>query len=56
MELHALTYVAVTVDDAFVEILFELIEQLANDINHPYHAPVIGVVVSRADESSCEYH
>lgn len=38
---------AVTVDDAFVETLFELIEQISNDVDHPYHAPVIGVLVSR---------
>jgi hypothetical protein len=36
----------VTVDDAFVETLFELIEQISNDVDHPYHPPVIGVLVS----------
>lgn len=36
------------VDDNFVKHLFEIIEQLSNDVNDPYHYPVIRVLVSSA--------
>jgi hypothetical protein len=36
----------VLVDDDFVRHLFEIIEQLSNDVNDPYHYPVIRVLVS----------
>jgi hypothetical protein len=42
---HWADYTKATVDDAFVETLFELIEQISNDVDHPYHPPVIGVLV-----------
>ena len=35
----------VHVDDAFVCQLFELIEELSNDVNDPYHYPIIRVIV-----------
>ncbi|KAK2768685.1 hypothetical protein FQN54_000541 [Arachnomyces sp. PD_36] len=35
----------VQVDDDFVRHLFEIIEQLSNDVNDPYHYPVIRVLL-----------
>lgn len=37
-----------TVDDAFIMYLFQLIEELSDDANDPYHYPVIRVLVSMA--------
>jgi hypothetical protein len=36
----------VHVDDAFVRHLFQIIEELSDDVNDPYHYPVIRVLVS----------
>jgi hypothetical protein len=36
----------VRIDDAFVYDLFKLIEELSNDVNDPYHYPIIRVLVS----------
>lgn len=36
---------AVVVDDAFVLYLFQLIEQLSNDADDPYHYHIIRVLV-----------
>jgi len=36
----------VLVDDDFIKGLFELIENLSDDVNDPYHYPVIRVLVS----------
>ena len=38
----------VLVDDDFVKRLFEIIEELSDDVNDPYHYPVIRVLVSRS--------
>lgn len=35
----------VLVDDDFIKGLFELIENLSDDVNDPYHYPVIRVLV-----------
>lgn len=35
----------VLVDDDFIRGLFELIENLSDDVNDPYHYPVIRVLV-----------
>jgi hypothetical protein len=35
------------VDDEFVARLFQIIEQLSDDVDDPYHYPVIRVLVSR---------
>jgi hypothetical protein len=35
----------VHVDDAFVRHLFQIIEELSDDVNDPYHYPVIRVLV-----------
>lgn len=32
-------------DDTFIIYLFELIEELSNDANDPYHYPIIRVLV-----------
>lgn len=37
----------VHVDDDFVMHLFEIIEELSDDVNDPYHYPVIRVLVRR---------
>ncbi len=37
----------VHVDDGFVKHLFEIIEELSDDVNDPYHYPVIRVLVRR---------
>jgi hypothetical protein len=34
------------VDDDFVKYLFQIIEELSDDVNDPYHYPVIRVLVS----------
>ncbi|KAF2838593.1 hypothetical protein M501DRAFT_1004364 [Patellaria atrata CBS 101060] len=34
-----------TIDDAFVLYLFRIIEELSNDVNDPYHYPVIRVLL-----------
>jgi hypothetical protein len=39
---------AVHVDDPFICQLFRLIEQLSNDVDDPYHYPVIRVLVSQS--------
>jgi hypothetical protein len=36
---------SVHVDDAFVSGLFKLIEELFDDVNDPYHYPIIRVLV-----------
>jgi hypothetical protein len=35
------------VDDDFVACLFQIIEELSDDVDDPYHYPVIRVLVSR---------
>ena len=35
----------VHVDDAFVRHLFQIVEELSDDVNDPYHYPVIRVLV-----------
>lgn len=37
----------VHVQDDFVRRLFHIIEELSDDVNDPYHYPVIRVLVSR---------
>jgi hypothetical protein len=34
------------VDDDFVTYLFQIIEELSDDVDDPYHYPVIRVLVS----------
>lgn len=36
----------VLVDDDFIRCLFDIIEDLSNDVTDPYHYPVIRVLVS----------
>jgi hypothetical protein len=36
----------VHVDDVFVRHLFQIVEELSDDVNDPYHYPVIRVLVS----------
>jgi len=49
-----LTHVATaTVDDAFVIYLFELIEELSNDANDPYHYPTIRVLLILNEQYMC---
>jgi hypothetical protein len=43
--LTTLTVQLVQIDDRFVCQLFELIEELSNDVNDPYHYPIIRVLV-----------
>ncbi len=38
------------IDDAFVAYLFQIIEELSDDVNDPYHYPVIRVLVSLSDD------
>lgn len=33
------------VDDGFVAYLFQIIEELSNDVHDPYHYPIIRVLV-----------
>jgi hypothetical protein len=40
----------VLVDDDFVKYLFEIIEEVSNDVNDPYHYSVIRVLVSLAHD------
>lgn len=35
------------VDDEFVKGLFQIIEELSDDVNDPYHYPVIRIIVSK---------
>lgn len=42
-----------TVDDSFVESLFELIEQISHDVDHPYHSPVMGVALVLNEQYMC---
>ncbi|KAH0258761.1 hypothetical protein KCU84_g22360, partial [Aureobasidium melanogenum] len=42
-----------TVDDAFVIYLFELIEELSNDANDPYHYPTIRVLLILNEQYMC---
>jgi hypothetical protein len=42
-----------TVDDAFVIYLFELIEELSNDANDPYHYPIIRVLLILNEQYMC---
>ena len=37
---------AVHVEDDFIEYLYQIIEELSDDANDPYHYPVIRVLVS----------
>ena len=34
-----------SIDDVFITYLFQIIEQLSDDVNDPYHYPVIRVLV-----------
>lgn len=36
------------IDDDFIKYLFQIIEELSDDVNDPYHYPVIRVLVSGA--------
>lgn len=38
--------VVVLVEDDFVKYLFDIVEELSNDVNDPYHYPVIRVLVN----------
>jgi len=49
--LIVLIMLTVHVDDAFVCQLFRLIEQLSDDVNDPYHYPIIRVLVGNPCES-----
>jgi hypothetical protein len=40
-----LTEGTVLIEDDFIEYMFQIIEQLSDDVNDPYHYPVIRVVV-----------
>lgn len=44
------------VDDALVDYLFQIIEQLSDDVDDPYHYPVIRVLVSQAFFSKTRDH
>jgi hypothetical protein len=44
-KLTMLIVLIVHVDDAFICQLFKLIEQLSDDVNDPYHYPIIRVLV-----------
>lgn len=35
------------VGDDFVQMMFEIIEQVSDDVNDPYHYPTIRVLVSK---------
>ena len=35
----------VLIEDDFIAYMFQIIEQLSDDVNDPYHYPVIRVVV-----------
>lgn len=37
------------VDDDFVKMLFQIIEQVSDDVDDPYHYPTIRVLVSEVD-------
>ena len=37
---------AVSIEDDVVMYLFQIIEELSDDVNDPYHSPVIRVLVS----------
>ena len=50
--LTLLTALVVRVDDAFVCELFKLIEEFSNDVNDPYHYPIIRVLVGSPDNDS----
>ncbi len=39
------------VDDGFVSYLFQIIEDLSDDVDDPYHYPVIRVLVSGSEEA-----
>lgn len=39
------------VEDDFVRHLFEIIEELSDDVNDPYHYPVIRVLVSTSSKN-----
>jgi len=41
------------IDDGFIKYLFQIIEELSDDANDPYHYPVIRVLVSGAHEEPC---
>lgn len=41
----------VLVDDDFIKSLFDIIENLSDDVNDPYHYPVIRVLVSVEKQS-----
>jgi hypothetical protein len=43
---RVLTFLPARVDDAFICKLFKLIEELSNDVNDPYHYPIIRLIVS----------
>lgn len=38
--------IAACIDDQFVCNLFDIIEEVSDDVNDPYHYPVIRVLVS----------
>lgn len=42
---HALTRSLAHINDDFVKMLFEIIEQVSDDVNDPYHYPTIRVLV-----------
>lgn len=42
-----------TVEDSFVLYLFQVIEGLSNDVNDPYHYPVIRVLASSSKAYTC---
>lgn len=42
---HTLMLWAAHINDDFVKMLFEIIEQVSDDVNDPYHYPTIRVLV-----------
>ena len=43
---------AVLIEDDFISYMFHIIEQLSDDVNDPYHYPVIRVVVCAQSKST----
>lgn len=53
MTRHGLTCLAACINDDFICGLFDIIEEVSDDVNDPYHYPVIRVLV-RQNASSGE--
>lgn len=50
---HGANSIAVTVDDAFILYLFQLIEELSDDADDPYHYPIIRVLLVLNEQYMC---